>query len=53
MDDTQAIEPGQDVVLLVMHDGPNLTTQMENSLNDAEQMIANSTYTMVLRCRFD
>lgn len=49
---TQATELGETNVLLVMHDGPNLDTAMENSLDDTAQLIAASTYTLVLNCVF-
>lgn len=53
LQDAQATETGMTNVLLVMHDGPNLDTAMENSLDDTEQLIASSTYTLVLNCVFD
>lgn len=49
---TQSTELGETNVLLVMHDGPNLDTAMENSLDDTAQLIASSTYTLVLNCMF-
>lgn len=52
IDDTQVVESGETNVLLVMHDGSNLDTEMENTLNDTAQLIASSTYTLVLNCSF-
>lgn len=52
VDDTQIAELGENNVLLVMHDGPDLDTEMENSLDDTAQLIAGSTYTLVLNCSF-
>lgn len=53
LDNTQTTETGETNVLLVMHDGPNLDTEMTNLLNETAQLIASSTYTLVLNCVFD
>lgn len=53
LDNTQTAETGETNVLLVMHDGPNLDTEMTNLLNETAQLIASSTYTLVLNCVFD
>lgn len=52
IDDTQVVEAGETNVLLVMHDSPDLTTEMGNNLDDTQQLIASSTYTLVLNCSF-
>lgn len=53
LDNTQTAATGETNVLLVMHDGPNLDTEMTNLLNETAQLIASSTYTLVLNCVFD
>ena len=54
IEDTQIVQSDETNVLLVMHDGPSLTTEMNNDLNDGqtEQLINGSTYTLVLNCMF-
>lgn len=54
IEDTQIVQSDETNVLLVMHDGPALTTEMNNDLNDGqtEQLINGSTYTLVLNCMF-
>lgn len=52
IDSTQITELGEQNVLLVMHDGPNLDTEATNDLNETQQIIESSTYTLVLYCEF-
>lgn len=54
VEETQIVQSDETNVLLVMHDGPELTSEMNNDLNDGqtEQLINGSTYTLVLNCMF-
>lgn len=54
LEDTQATQADETNVLLVMHDGPNLTSEMTNDVvsGQTEQLIEGSTYTLVLNCQF-
>lgn len=54
VEDTQITMSDETNVLLVMHDGPDLTTEMNNDeiLGQTEQLIEGSTYTLVLNCMF-
>lgn len=49
---TQITELGEENVLLVMHDGPDLDTEMTNDVNQAQQLISSSTYTLCVYCEF-
>lgn len=52
IEETQLTELGMQNVLLVLHDGPKLDTQMTNDVNEVEQLMASSTYTLVVYCQF-
>lgn len=49
---TQITELGEQNVLLVLHDGPALDTEMTNDLNQTQQLIESSTYILIVYCEF-
>lgn len=53
IEETQLTELGMQNVLLVLHDGPGLDTQMTNDVNQTAQLIESSTYTLVVYCEFN